>query len=226
MNTTMLEREPVAVGVLAEMTEFPTGGLEMAARELLGYDCLAKEVHRAREHVSVLQTLAELEIRPFTAQSVKAYKEACEHKVSRPLVLLADVAVGLGGLGTLVSLPVLAIAGLGGFVNVTFYAAVVFVVGFISLLVGTHFEARYLRQRKWEFHELASYSEPVPEFALQTAVDIKERHPEVKFSICTLKEERLVIDPFLVMRVEDNDKTHFYYLEVWNEPEFAGEREA
>ena len=61
----------------------------------------------------------------------------------------------------------------------------------------------------------------VPEFALQTAVDLKERCPKASFYIEELGIKLRRLDPFLVVEYAGLR----YYVEVWNEPNFEQKRE-
>ena len=83
----------------------------------------------------------------------------------------------------------------------------------------------------WKPYNIVNFSDPIPEFALQTAIDVKKVFPEATFCIEKLEqiEEVKVIkveaprlDPFLVAHIEGKD----YYLEVWNEAEFKQNRVA
>lgn len=74
-------------------------------------------------------------------------------------------------------------------------------------------------------HVKGAYTQPVPEFALQTACDLKEKLPHLEFFVEELvrktERTRKPMDPFLVVR--DSSGTN-YYLEVWNEPGYKHER--
>lgn len=66
---------------------------------------------------------------------------------------------------------------------------------------------------RWEERELSSYEEPIPEFVLNKAIQIKERLPEVTFEVEHLNESP---DPFLKAKLNDEE----YYIEAWEEPSF------
>ena len=76
---------------------------------------------------------------------------------------------------------------------------------------------------------IAEYKRPIPDFAAQTANDLKRRFNDVCFEIEELEivRNKTVIlnlkDPFLVIVLPDRSR---YYLEVWNEPSFKGQRMA
>jgi hypothetical protein len=74
----------------------------------------------------------------------------------------------------------------------------------------------------WGTRDLRYYTEPVPEFALRKAIQIKERLPEAQFFIEALQIGFKTADPFMKVTL-DNKNTSFkesYYIEVWDEPEF------
>lgn len=77
------------------------------------------------------------------------------------------------------------------------------------------------RQRGvWKMHPLGkAITEAVPEFALHTAVRLKERLPECEIHIDRL-EQVSVPDPFLVVSLHGVQE----WIEVWDEPDFKGKR--
>ncbi len=66
----------------------------------------------------------------------------------------------------------------------------------------------------WTATSLSSYKEPIPEFVLAKAIQIKEQLPEVKFFVQHLNDPKA--DPFLVAQLG----SEIYYIEVWSEPKF------
>jgi len=75
---------------------------------------------------------------------------------------------------------------------------------------------RYYIEISWRRVALGSCAEEVPLFALRKAVQVKKACPEAILEVDELIEEKKLIDPFLVARLEDET----YYLEVWKEPKF------
>jgi len=69
---------------------------------------------------------------------------------------------------------------------------------------------------RWDATEIAKYAEPIPEFVISKAVQIKEAVPKVEFFVQHLNEPKA--DPFLVAKLN----TEVYYVEVWAEPRFEG----
>lgn len=76
----------------------------------------------------------------------------------------------------------------------------------------------------WTREKIAEYRQPIPEFVLAKAVQIKERMPECEIWVESLQDHP---DPFLVVGIPDHtyswsDPKEQYYVEVWAEPKFEG----
>ena len=81
----------------------------------------------------------------------------------------------------------------------------------------------------WRITPLKDYRQPVPEFALQKAIEIKRELPEAMFYV-----EQLAIDPFLIVTLNPLqdfmspwntlkralDPETAVYVEAWSEPKF------
>lgn len=223
MNTSILEREPFACDVVADQGEQLSFDLADEAYQVLGYATIQA---KSRRQQALEKTLAELDVRPFTSASVDQYKRAHEVPPNRLATTLVNFAAGIGLVAAIVCLPILVVSAVTLNASLSFYLAIVILVGGGFLIASATIGDRFVTERSWLMYDLAHYSEQIPEFALQTAIDIKKRHPEVNFYICSLEENRMVLDPFLVMRVPDGGWHRDYYLEVWNEPKFSGTREA
>lgn len=82
------------------------------------------------------------------------------------------------------------------------------------------------RTASWFRTGLSSYEGVVPEFALQTALTLRAKLPEVRFEIEHLEvRDEPTYDPFLVAVYGGIADNHREYIEVWNEPEFAAKRQ-
>lgn len=93
----------------------------------------------------------------------------------------------------------------------------VLITGFVACVVET-----FIDNRKWVHQPLKGYTDQVPEFALQTAVDLRPAlGAGFEFGVCELTH---VPDPFLTMKSSSTGR--IYYLEVWNEPNYKQERYA
>lgn len=66
----------------------------------------------------------------------------------------------------------------------------------------------------WTHTQLTEYDRPIPEFALDKAIRIKEAMPEVTFVIQHMSDPKA--DPFLVAVVGKE----IYFVEAWDEPRF------
>ncbi|REJ91644.1 MAG: hypothetical protein DWQ34_14475 [Planctomycetota bacterium] len=224
MSISILERETIA-NLEVDNDLFP-GELPGQAQATLGYGRLLAEQAATRRRNALWRTLAELDVLPFTGSSVEAYKQACARRANRRIAEAALATVGLSALVALVALPLLLFTALFGFANAAFYSALAFSAGTVIAVAAGVVESRYSVEREWTMRELSDYAEPVPEFVLQTAVEVKQAHPDAEFHVCTLEENRVVVDPFLVLRIQEGGAERDYYLEVWNESRFDGRREA
>lgn len=166
------------------------------------------------------ETLDEAEARPFTKGSIEKYKQEVT-KNANPRFLfwhsVARLAFGISMFGVLVCLgPAL----LGWFVSwkigLSFVGGVVVLVGTIILLEGKN--TKY--PGSWKVVPLKGYAEPVPEFVLHQAIKIKEGLPKAEFFVHQFVQNEKVLDPFLVVRHEDEE----HFIAVWDEPKFEAEQ--
>ncbi len=77
------------------------------------------------------------------------------------------------------------------------------------------------RQGEWTITFIEEYDEPIPEFAIDTALLIKQAIPEATFSIEHFLHWR-TNDPFLSFKVPGVQRR--FVVEVWDEPDFTAER--
>lgn len=76
----------------------------------------------------------------------------------------------------------------------------------------------------WVRTKINEYKQPVPEFVLAKAVQIKEKMPECTIYVESLQDHP---DPFLVVGAAKPEYSwrkpdEHYYLDVWAEPKFEG----
>lgn len=75
----------------------------------------------------------------------------------------------------------------------------------------------------WGFQKIAEYHQPVPEFVLAKAVQIKQQVPECEIYVESLSDHP---DPFLFVGTKSKyswmKPDEMYYVEVWEEPKFEG----
>ena len=73
----------------------------------------------------------------------------------------------------------------------------------------------------WGFQKISEYRQPVPEFVLAKAVQIKERVPDCEIYIESLSDHP---DPFMFVGPKSQypwcKPDELYYVEVWEEPKF------
>lgn len=171
-------------------------------------------------------------IQPFSAKAVKKYKSRMARRATplRTRVLAGAVEVisyiwslcvlGVGAwlLAGLVCLCLPAIT-LPGWALATGYSSLA--VGIIILICSAPFIDREVVYAEWHTIPIDEYPRPIPEYVLQTAVDLKKKCPATEFFIEVLQFQRRELDPFMVAR-DPNGNTH--YLEVWDEPDFNKKR--
>lgn len=244
MGTELLVRDMVCKKKADPVDEL-NDSLMVSSARLLGYSLEPSHLERwvAEKEEMIEKALKDLDIRPFTNESVQAYKDtvtAEERKKLKPTAVKvsdgamwaffvsAPLAVGLVLSG--------AVAAIWGNHEVLLYAAAA--PGFtalISVIVGMSCaDAVRAYDRisiSWNGMPISRYDKRVPEFALQTACDLKEKCPEAGIYIEELRvESRPAPDPFLVVQIKHPSydgrvATRPYYLEVWNEPKYKQERE-
>lgn len=226
MSVDVLERQPFSWYAVSGSADSDWQELAEESHEILGYPVLAKMQAKRQNYQSLHDTMAELDVRPFTDISVRAYKEACETRPNRFLAGIVSAASTLSVLTVAFGIPALMIFALFMKPQASFGVAIAMLCSGGLLVITEWIANRFFVERKWVRYELGSYDEPIPEFALQTALDIKKRHKNVSFFVDALEESRLVVDPFLVMRVQIDGHIRDFYVEVWSESKFHGTREA
>jgi hypothetical protein len=75
----------------------------------------------------------------------------------------------------------------------------------------------------WGVDKISEYKQPIPEFVLAKAVQIKQRVPECEIYVESLQDHP---DPFLIVATATanryDEPKERYYVEVWAEPKFEG----
>lgn len=75
----------------------------------------------------------------------------------------------------------------------------------------------------WVQTKISEYRQPIPEFVLAKAVQIKQAVPECEIYVESLEDNP---DPFLVVVIPDGRAYYpakeSYHIEVWAEPKFEG----
>ena len=208
----LLVRKPVD---LSGLLEPDVEGLAKQAEEVLGYRAGRKEIESDKALRRVARVFEKLGIQPFDDDAVEAYKRRKERRANKWMFVWLGVA--LVGMVSIAPFSVMAHMvngwwGIGG------------LVGLVAL-VGGFVTACNVRIHEWSWRELQLYSSPVPEFALQTAIDVSRElglpHAHEWFVDELRARQRPAADPFLVLRCAGRE----FYLEVWNEPDFKAKRE-
>lgn len=212
--------------------------LATVAAETLGYRTLLDQLPQLKKdtkrRTSLKKAMVELSIQPFNAESVERYQsKKARHAtplttrvVEGMLMIVALLCCGAAAI-FFISLIACIICGISESLTVPNW---LWVTMWTSLGTATATcagigtadgsEKKFI-YAKWTSVPISEYAHPIPEFALQTAVDLKAKCPMAKFFIDELQFEERTLDPFLVV-CDSNDRK--YYLEVWNEPGFIQKR--
>jgi len=185
----------------------PQGELVRLAKEcnsLLGYKVLSDRINLNQRNSSLRQALSNLEIQPFSPDSVAQYKATKLVEAQRGEIQKYGTALELAN---------------------AFFDIRRFVARIQNWSNSTRFgraskiACRCVAQNaigwRWEILPLANYPNPIPEFVLRKAAQIQRAYPNGQLFV-----EHLTIDPdpFLIVRSEDGKEE--FYVEVWNEPRF------
>lgn len=219
------------------------------AEKLFGYSAKdsAEEKWVAEREAKIEAALNKLGIKPFTNDSVVEYKAAVRNEeLKKRSNIWADihhtysfwsffVSAGVG----LAALVGAAAASIWGFHMPFLWAAtgcgaVCLLAIFAAVATLDDANAHDRIEVSWASKNLCSYEKKIPEFALQTACDLKKLLPSVSLYVDEVHVQRMPQpDPFLYAVIEngtstlpDRQSTRRYYLEVWNEPKYKQQREA
>lgn len=171
------------------------------AKAILGYEGLQKK----HESGLLIQAM-NLRFKPELVEKYKADKIAEVHSksIARKISYIAWSIAAL-------CIPVLIVTG------IVAEADYVIIISGLTLFLGLvtgGIANDLVVEATWERHKIKDYKGTIPEFAIQTAINLKTRCPWVEIFIEELHiGYRPSGDPFLV--VLDNETWH--YLEVWDE---------
>ncbi len=267
MSTKLLVRDMPKHGSDDPIDEL-TDTLLVSAKRVLGYQAPEDSADAkwiAEQEAVLAKALKKLDIRPFTQASVAAYKEsaAADERDKGKLwqakwFMRAQNTFIISGPATLATAFVAGLAVLCGMPAEIMYATLVpglatLVAAAICIGCVDTFNVWNNREFLWNSQKIEDVRGlRIPEFALQTAVELKEVCPEATIYVDQLQEfHRPTPDPFIYAVIErpavrkamkitspwGNEPTHFeqivspgiatrrYYLEVWNEPKYKQERE-
>lgn len=209
--------------------------LRTEAEKLLGYKGPA-DIGKAKEKFEkqVKEVFDGLGLRPFTRASVEAYKTKAAWSGWSKKHGWQAAACGIAGAA--------GIAGFATSIALDHWAIVPLLPVSAILIAGAIANAKRFVGPTWQWRIAALgggwndvYTGRVPEFALQTAVDLKKAcnkaGMKADFYVEFMQEKALRHpDPFLAVVVSDEFaptrlRTDLLYIEVWNEPKYKQERE-
>lgn len=201
-----LTRERVKPDELVDFTD-----LWKEAREKLGYDVVKRQSDRSKLRAKLLKALDDAGVKPFTTESVERYK-------NRRMGWDADDKICVG----MLSAGILVFGLLAWIVGIVFISVILWCVVALGGMALLGAFVKLFSKKQWTSILLSSYDRPVPEFAIQTALDMRKHFRPVSKLNFWIVEEAETHDPFLVVGVDGLDE--WFYLEVWNEPGFDKKR--
>ncbi len=207
-----LTREPAK-----NNSEFCDKDVATAAQSLLGYQS-AESLFRDSERAGrIVEWFLEKDIRPFEERSLKRFmrrKRWTEEAKTRWPFLAAFIV-----LASIAAVTIRTVTwGSGAELLAVFCGVTCF--GALATLIG----AIVIDGWTWNTIWLANYSKPIPEFALQTAIDIAGKFPDMvqRLYVVELQRDSRTADPFLAAVLPGGQEL---FLEVWDEPGFRRARE-
>ena len=237
----VLERMP------ADQMEVGDGGEVFDKALSAGYTDLCQEAyrrftserhswhHHPNTRQEIMAALSKIGVRPFTPESVQKYKDKIARRLfwsnlpRQSIAVLAVLGLLVGGVGTLLACLGIGIGFLLG-VSTTSTIAWVMVALPVFFFIGVGCAAladniNIIRGR-WS-QEGVDYMtlSDVPDFALQTAIDLDRCCPGCDIYIEEYQEHKETLDPFLAVYVVTEGKGEWIHLEVWNEVGFEKEYE-
>lgn len=228
-NQVILERKEIIIpDTPKELLDCVRKDLETRAAEVLDYKPFQQPPNAAaslhNKRLQLAKTFAQLEIKPFTADSVERYKK-CElrkHQDRKGSAIFCITSGVIAAVGVIViqsllvdhKFPGTAIMVLAGIL-----AYLATVIG-SSLAMISAFWVVLPDRWSWSTVPIHRYTLPtIPDDVLETAIAVKKECPWVKMEIEMLSLSNQVDDPFLVVR----DGIERYHIAVWDEPSFKAE---
>ena len=234
----ILERHAIVVPVAVEKNESELDEIRSLAQEAkkeLGYLGLDSKIlslengEWKKETIQIFaETLAELDINPFSKPSVDKYKKVAlrdarkfrinflgkNFRISNSIVKVIFCSFCTSFIGLFVLLYGMLTESLGSTYQIVVVADIfVLVASFIFLVLTSSLSSSSL---EWQKTKLSVYRGEIPEFVLRKAIQIKKATPGfLEFFVEHIGKE----DPFLIVRFLEKE----YYVEVWDEPKFESQ---
>ena len=239
----VLERMP------ADQMEVVDGGEVFDKALSAGYTDLRQEANRrftSERHSwhrhpkrytrqEIMAALSKIGVRPFTLESVQKYKDKIARRLfwdnlpRQSIGFLAGLGLVVGGVGTL--LACLGI-GIGFLLGASMTSTIAWVMValpiffFIGVGCATLADNINIIRGRWSKYGIDYMTlSDVPDFALQTAIDLDRCCPGCNIYIDEYQEHEETLDPFLAVLATAEGKQEWIYLEVWNEVGFEKEYE-
>lgn len=224
MSTVLKRQAPGATD--CDLVDFSE--LAQKARDVLGYNVLKDTQERAVKSQPLLDAMAAAGVMPFTDESVSEYKHTLAKKQSARIEKISYWAARVGAVMAVISFAMCALTAIyAGIAGTTAWLPLGFgffgvPVGILVFHIGCELGGDDIHRIDAYRKPLECYTKPIPEFAIQSALDIKQHCPDAEFVVEEITVEK-VVDPFLIVRLP-GDGMPQYYIEVWNEPGFTQER--
>lgn len=187
-------------------------GILETAREELGY----RPQHPSSWPTEMADVLEKAGVRPFDNTAVNKYKAGKIRELKyEPLWKAGYICAGFAAIT----------------LSLVVFESLWFL--FLLLVPGICMIAEHAvcndRSFRWNYCKLGYYSEKIPTYALQTAIDVNRaiggREDSKSFELCVEYIEELPkSDPFLYLTYYDGRNHYRAYLEVWDEPGFFHKR--
>jgi hypothetical protein len=215
----LLEKEQTKTDIVDDVDDTDLD-LYKEASQILHYHVPFVEVTSKDKRGQVVSKLNEMGIDVFTNESVQKYKEKMAPRMSDIIPGIIFSTLFCTGITAAILSYSNDIANMIGMSLCCLLPSIA-----VTVIGATFIEGRFYN-KQWRKYRIQQFFDPIPEFAIQTAVDIKKSFSNSSIS-CELYIDRLEKgrgpwkDPFLIAEIDGQE----YYVEVWNEPDYKVERE-
>jgi len=213
--TSVLTREPVKFDgavVFEKAVALGSEELRKQAEQLFsGYHDIEPDYRYGRRSLrqDFLKVMKSLGIEPYTEQSVLDYKERLQARLwwrnlpAEALEAIAPVVAAGGFVCTFICLFIASVLTVAGFTFVSWWGYIglscIFLFGLGLMLLALVDSGKIkVSVVRWENRDIRQSWKTMPEFALQTAADIRTRCPSVKLYVEEAFLRQRSVDPFLI----------------------------